>query len=138
MSSDAILSDSQALLAQVLRALADKKGRDLIVFDMRGHSDLTDYCVLATGLNGPHLKALANELRVRLKGPGRGPVRRSSTPESGWLVADAVDVVAHVFTPEMRSYYGLDELWAKIPRVPVEPLLEPESGADAAVKPKSD
>lgn len=116
--------DSLEILQQVLVALSEKKGRDLIVFDMRGHSDLTDFCVLASGLNGPHLKALANELRVRLKTPGRGPVRRSGTPESGWLVADAVDVIIHLFTPQMREYYGLEGLWATLPRIRAESFFD--------------
>lgn len=121
-SSAANAQDSLVLLKQVVQALTDKKGRDLTVFDMRDHSDLTDYCVVATGLNGPHLKALANELRVRLKGAGFLHLRRSGTPESGWMAADAIDVMVHVFTPEMRGYYGLDELWSKKPRVSAQKL----------------
>lgn len=121
--------ESLALLEAILKAMDEKKARDVVVFDMRGHSDLTDFCVLATGSSGPHLKALANELRVGLKGFGSAGMRRSGTPESGWIVVDAADVVAHLMTSEMRSYYALDELWAKVAR------FDPEvAGATSRVK----
>ena len=83
---------------------------------MRELSSVTDFYVLCTGLNAPHLKALADEVdRVmdRLKRPC---FRRSGTPESEWIVADYLDVVVHLFTARTREYYALERLWSDAPR----------------------
>lgn len=101
----------------VAGALADKKGGAITAYDMRGSSNITDFHVLATGLNPPHLKALFNESRQRMKAHGLACYRKSGTPESGWIVADYIDVVIHFFLPGARSYYALDVLWKDLPQL---------------------
>jgi len=86
-------------------ALASAKGADIRVYDVRGKSALADFFVVATGSAAPHLKALVKALPKQA-------FRLSGDPESGWIVADYVDVVVHVFSPEARAYYALEKLWA--------------------------
>lgn len=111
-------TETLALLRAVAGALEDKKGRDIVVWDVRGHSGLTDYVVAACGLNGPHLKALANATRVRLKALGQTHGRQTGAPDSGWIVADYLDVIVHLFLPETRAHYDFDVLFQDAPRVP--------------------
>ncbi|MBO7684516.1 MAG: ribosome silencing factor [Kiritimatiellae bacterium] len=84
--------------------LEDAKAADVRTYDVRGKSGFTDFFVVATGAAAPHLKALARALpRAH---------RVSGEPESGWVVADYVDVVVHLFSAEARAYYALEKLWA--------------------------
>ena len=83
--------------------LADAKAIDVKTYDVRGKSGFTDFFVVATGAAAPHLKALVRELPKAY--------RVSGEPESGWIVADYIDVVVHVFSAEARAYYALEKLW---------------------------
>lgn len=91
-------------------AIADKQGRDIAAYDVRAISFLTDYVIIATGQNGPHLKALFNATRLRFKELGLPCFRKSGDPDSGWIMADYFDVVLHLFLPDTREHYALDEL----------------------------
>ena len=96
----------------VVKALEDRKGADVKVYDVRGKSSLADFFVVATGSAAPHLKALVAETQAAMKAAGVASYRTSGDPESGWIVVDYVDVVVHVFYPEARAYYALERLWA--------------------------
>lgn len=111
--------DSTELVKIVAEALSDKKGADITAYDMRASANITDFHVLATGLNPPHLKALLNETRLRMKAHGLNCYRNSGTPESGWIVSDYVDIVAHFFLPDARAYYALDILWKDMPKLKI-------------------
>ena len=78
---------------------------------------MTDYYLLANGLNPPHLKALADELEKALARVGIRCFRRAGTPESGWVVADYLDAVVHIFSSHVRAYYALERLWGDAPRI---------------------
>ena len=80
-------------------------------------SSVADCLVLCTGLNAPHLRALADEVvrQLRQESPPIAPHRRAGSAESEWLVLDYVDVVVHLFTPSMRAYYALEQLWKDAP-----------------------
>jgi len=107
-------------LAEIIAGgLADKKGSDITVYDVRTNSNVTDFHVLATGLNPPHLKALFNETRLRMKAHDLACYRKSGVPDSGWIVADYVDVVLHLFNPAARQYYALDVLWKDMPQLDI-------------------
>lgn len=108
---------STELVKIIAAGLLAKKGSAITAYDMRDSSNLTDFHVLVTGANPPHLKALFNETRLRLKAHGLACYRKSGTPESGWIVADYLDVVAHLFNPAAREYYALDRLWQDRPRL---------------------
>ena len=92
--------------------LDDKKAQDIILLDVRGICTITDYFLIATGANAPHLKALAEAVEIGLKQQGVGCIHQSGTAESGWMVVDYFDVVLHLFTAEKRAYYALERLWA--------------------------
>ena len=88
---------------------------------MRGVCDFTDFFVIATGRNQRQTKAIYDEVAGVLKkdfellprsSPGAG--------EATWIVADYLDVVLHLFTPEMRSFYRLEELWSDVPSIELE------------------
>ena len=107
-----------ALARQARDIMAEKKAIDARLFDVREISGVTDYYLVASGNSPAHLKALLNEVLVKLKDDGTRCFRRSGDPESGWLVIDYVDVIIHLFTPETREYYAVETLWAQAPEIP--------------------
>jgi len=109
--------DSVTLVRTAISAIADKKGNDIVAIDVRERSNVTDYFVITSGLNPPHLKALFNETRLRLKEKGISCYKKAGTPESGWIVTDYLDVMIHFFISESRNYYGLDKLYEDSPRL---------------------
>jgi ribosome-associated protein len=85
---------------------------------MRPVCSYTDFFVVCTGQNPRQTKAIYDEVRERLKRE-EGLVARSAVGEreARWILADYLDVVLHVFTPEAREYYRLEELWGDVPSV---------------------
>ncbi len=87
---------------------------------MRPVCTYTDYFVVCTGQNQRQVKAIYDEVRERLKKDDRMlPRAVEGERESSWVVADYLDVVLHVFTPETRSFYRLEQLWGDVPSVDV-------------------
>ena len=88
---------------------------------MRAVCDYTDFFVLATGKNPRQTHAIHQEVLGRLKGEQRLlPRSTSGLPEATWIVDDYLDVVLHVFTPETRAFYRLEDLWGDVPAVELE------------------
>ena len=101
------------------QAVEDKKGQDLAILDVRCLSNVTDYYLICSGSSAPHLKALAEMVELTLKKEGQRVYRKAGTPDSGWMAADYVDMVVHIFSTEARDYYSLEQLWNDAPRVTV-------------------
>jgi len=111
-------SDAARLARAVRDALNEKKAGAPVILDVRGSSGITDFHVLATGNNGPHLKALAAEAaRIIKQAPGHGDTRTAGAPESGWIILDGHDIVVHLFSAPGRSFYDLESLWADARRL---------------------
>ena len=80
----------------------------------------TDFFVVCSGQNPRQTNAIMDEVRSRLKHDERIlPHSVDGAPEGTWIVADYLDVVLHVFTPEARAFYRLEELWGDVPSVEV-------------------
>jgi len=99
------------------RVAADLKARDVVVLDMRGITPLYDFFVIATGTSRRQIHTLAEEIDDALR--AEGELRRGieGYDSSRWVVQDYGDIVVHVFDPEMRGYYALEEFWVDAPRV---------------------
>ena len=103
-------------LARRLAAIADdKQGTDIVVLDMRELVGYTDYLVLASARNERLAKAIADEARVQLKAEGMLPARAEGEREARWILLDYLDAVLHVFVPETRELYRLEQLWGEAP-----------------------
>lgn len=94
-----------------------KNARDIVILDMRGLVSYTDYIVVCSGQTPRQTKAIAEELRLRMKADhGVIPRTVEGAREGEWILVDLLDVVVHVFTPEAREFYRLDRLWREAPR----------------------
>jgi ribosome-associated protein len=108
--------------ARRIAALAQEKlARDVVILDMRPVCTYTDFFVVCTGLNPRQTKAIYDEVHVRLKHEDRAlPHSVDGAREASWIVADYLDVVLHVFTPDARLFYRLEDLWGDVPSIEVE------------------
>jgi ribosome-associated protein len=87
---------------------------------MRGVADFTDFFVIATARNPRQTKAIFDEVAGRLKKDHKlSPRSTAGVREATWIVADYLDVVLHLFTPDTRGFYRLEELWSDVPSVEV-------------------
>ena len=88
---------------------------------MRPVCTFTDYFVVCTGRNARQTAAIWDEVHEKLKQEERLiPRSVDGVQEGTWILADYLDIVLHVFTPESRSYYKLEDLWNDVPAVEVE------------------
>ena len=119
-------------LARRLAAIADsKKAEDLIALDMRDLVAYTDFLVICTARSERQARAIVDEVRVRVKREaGLLPGGVDGGGEAGWTILDYLDCVLHVFTPEARERYGLEELWRDAPRLELD--LEAPEAPEAA------
>jgi ribosome-associated protein len=109
--------DTEAL-ARRLAELADaKQATDVVALDMRGLVGYTDFLVLCTARNERLAKAIHDEVHQALKREGLLPAREEGTAQSRWILLDYLDAVLHVFVPETRDRYRLDQLWGEAPRL---------------------
>jgi ribosome-associated protein len=99
------------------RVAADNKARDVVVLDMRGVTPLYDFFVLATGVSRRQIHAICEEIDAALHREGDKRLSIEGYEASKWVVQDYGDVVVHVFNPDTRQYYGLEDLWADAGRV---------------------
>ena len=108
--------------ARRIAALAqDKLARSVVILDMRPVCTYTDYFVIVTGGNARQTKGIWDEVHAVLKKEARLlPRSIAGEREATWIIADYLDVVLHVFTPEAREYYRLEELWDDVPQESVE------------------
>ena len=107
--------------ARRIAALANEKlAEDVVILDMRPVCVYTDFFVLATGRNPRQTKAIFDEVHSQLKQEARLlPRAVDGAAEAEWIIADYLDVVLHVFTPETRAFYRLEDLWGDVPAVDV-------------------
>jgi ribosome-associated protein len=109
-------------LARRLAAIADsKKAEDLVVLDMRELVAYTDFLAICTARSERQARAIVDEVRLRVKREaGLLPGGVDGGGEAGWTILDYLDCVLHVFTPEARQRYGLEDLWHEAPRLELD------------------
>lgn len=104
--------DTIQIARSLVSALEDKKAEDIVLIDLQGVAILTDYFVICSGTSDRMIRSLvhaANDAMAESYGL-KGKIVGS--PSNGWIAVDFGDIVLHVFSPQQRSYYQLEELWS--------------------------
>jgi len=109
--------DAKTTAHLIMDAAGEKKAENLLLLDVHGVTTITDYFVICEGTNDRQLNAIAENILDELKKTGQKPALKEGTPQSGWILLDYGYVVVHIFTPERRAYYQLEELWNEAPTV---------------------
>src|ERR1700759_2296910 len=103
---------SLQLALTAARVAEDNRGRDIVILDMREITPVFDYFVLATGSSRRQLHAMSEEIDHKLEDDmGDHRLGVEGYQDSRWILLDYGDVVIHLFEPEARDYYGLEDLW---------------------------
>ncbi len=96
-------------------AIEDRKGRRVVVLDLRGLNDATDFFVVASGTSDTHVRGLADSVIQAMAKAGHSVHHIEGLPSGRWVLLDFVDVVVHLFHPETRAFYRLERLWQDAP-----------------------
>ena len=113
-------------IARRAAALASElKATDLVVLDLRGVTDMTDFFVIASGTSDTHVRAVAEHVQAGLKAGGVSTTMTEGLTQGRWALLDYADCVVHVFHPTLRQYYQLERLWGDATRLPIdEPVTQ--------------
>ncbi len=114
-----------ALLESAANAALSKLGKDLIAIDLTEQMVLSEVFLLVTGQNERQIDAIADEIELKLAIGGEKPLRSEKSPH--WILLDYEDLVIHVQTEEIRSYYMLERLWNDCPRIEITAVREDEA-----------
>jgi ribosome-associated protein len=99
-------------LAQRAAALClDLKATDVLLLDLHGLSDATDFFLIASGTSDTHVRSIAGHVMDELRRLGARPHHVEGLAQGRWVLVDYVDLVVHVFHPAMRRFYQLERLW---------------------------
>lgn len=104
--------DPAALAHQIVKIASDRKATDVLMMDIRPLTTFADYFVIMTGTSTVQVRALAEKIRERVQADGIRAFHSEGTADDGWLLIDYGSVVVHIFRPEQRAYYGLEQLWS--------------------------
>lgn len=118
--------EAASFAADAARLLVDRHCEDVVVLELRGLSQVCDFLVVATGTSDRQMKSLAAELEDTGAEVGMPVFRTTSDTAATWIVVDFISVVVHLFEPQRRAYYDLEDLWADATRLEV-----PARDADA-------
>jgi ribosome-associated protein len=106
----------EELATAVAEYAADRKAIDIVQLDLRGMIGYTDFFVICTGRSDRQAKAIHDAIHEGMKKQhAKLPRRVEGLPQARWILMDYLDVVVHVFTPETREYYRLEQLWGEAP-----------------------
>ena len=108
------LNHSLELAHTIVDVLEEKKGEDILLLDLAGVATFTDLFVICSARSERTLKALSNEVsHVVREQYDRRPLQIEGDPRSGWILLDYGGVILHLFSPALRDYYALEQLWAE-------------------------
>ena len=118
--SDRPQSPGEPIARQAASLAADLKATDIVVLDLRGVTDMTDYFVIASGTSDTHVRAIADNIEAGLKASGVSTTMTEGLTQGRWAVLDYMDCVVHVFHPTLRQFYQLERLWGDARPVSLE------------------
>ncbi|RMF61096.1 MAG: ribosome silencing factor [Calditrichaeota bacterium] len=115
---------SQELSQKIASLAYQKKGKDIVILDLRGLTDVTDFFVIISGESDIHVKTLANYIEKELRDLNIRSWHTEGLTQLRWVLLDFIEVVVHIFRPEIREYYNLEKLWADAKIIRVEENAE--------------
>ena len=114
-----------ALKDAIVKSIDDDKGEDIVVVDLHGKSNITDFIVIATGRSARQVGAMADHLVRKLQPVLSFRMAVEGLPQGDWVLIDCGDVVVHLFRPEVRDFYAIEKMWGLEPPA----MRETEAGS---------
>lgn len=113
----------ETILEAIVRTADAKKAKDIMAMRVYEQTTLTDYFVVMTGGSAPHIRALSEEIEMKLKRDHDTVPHHVEGVTSNWILMDYSSVVVHIFLEEARELYAIERLWSDGQRVDIEPYL---------------
>ena len=112
----------ETILSSIVELASDRKAQEIVSMDLRAIAGFADYFVICSGRSDRQCKAIHDGIHLGMKTEhGLLPSRVEGLTEGRWILMDYLDVVVHVFTPETRERYRLEQLWGEAPSTRLEP-----------------
>lgn len=105
------LTEPADVARRIVDLLADRQAEEVLLLDIRRVASFADYFVIATAINARHVRALVETLNKELPPESPG-AHQEGALDSGWVLLDYGDIIVHLFSPELREHYALEELWS--------------------------
>lgn len=122
MNESGALSPEEMVRA-IARYASDRQALEIVQLDLREIIGYTDFFLICSGRSGRQVKAIHDAIHQGMKSHHRVlPERVEGLGQAGWVLMDYLDVVVHVFTPDARAYYRLEQLWAEAPMLELRDL----------------
>jgi ribosome-associated protein len=122
--------NAEEIALAVAELASDRKAVQIVQLDLRELTSVADYFVICTGRSDRQVKAIHDGIHLGMKTEhGMLPARVDGVGQAQWVLMDYVDVIVHIFTPELREFYRLEQLWGEAPSVA---FAEPEPALPAA------
>lgn len=123
--------DGVEIARAAARLAEEKKGLDIVVYDLQGLSDVTDFFVIVTAQSKLQSRAIVNAIEKGLREHGLRKMGLEGNHDSQWVLLDYGSTVVHVFSATLREYYSLESLWGDAPKVMWDGDKPTPSPADA-------
>ena len=105
------LTDPAEVAHRIIDLLADRQAEEIVLLDVRAVVSFADYFVIASAVNPRQARALVDTLNRELRQDGIRPRHQEGALDSGWVLLDYGAIIVHLFSPELRERYALEELW---------------------------
>ena len=99
----------------------DMKANDVVILNLAGVTDMTDYFVIASGTSDTHVRSIGEHVIAEMKKAGLTVHHTEGLQQGRWVLLDFLDFVVHIFHPTLRSFYQIERLWSDAETVALEP-----------------
>ena len=99
----------------------DMKANDVVILNLAGVTDMTDYFVIASGTSDTHVRSIGDHVIAEMKKAGLTVHHTEGLQQGRWVLLDFFDFVVHIFHPTLRSFYQIERLWSDAEAVALEP-----------------
>ena len=105
----------------ILKTLDRNKALDVVSIDLASKSSMADYMIIASGTSSRHIQALSEQVLQKFKNSGIKNCKIEGSDSSEWKLIDGIDLIVHIFNPEKRKFYELEEMWSEL--IPKEKII---------------
>lgn len=119
--------NSEELMRKIVSVLSKRKTENIKVLNISGLTTIADYFVICNGNSSTQIKSLADEVEEKLKEVDVTPYSKEGFSDASWVLLDYSSVVVHIFNPEQRDFYSIENLWSDAPDVDVSDIIEANS-----------
>ena len=102
---------SKPFLNYLIKVLNDEKAENVTTIELQGKSEMADYMIIASGRSSRQVVSLSQNLSDKIKSKYNIISRIEGKQHGDWVRIDTGDVIIHIFKPEIREFYQLEQMW---------------------------